>query len=87
MDILKKDKLRIQRLFPKRVLSDEEIEWCVKYENKTNFEVTFSDNAETQIDFIEVMRYNIKWFRGWAEEEAKAIDRDMSKLSYYEKHG
>ena len=75
----------ISKLFPNKVLTNEEAEWVRRYYGFFGFEPIETEMVVDEVTFIAMVKRNVIWLEDFVNDGINSIERNARELPYYQK--
>ncbi|MBP9793322.1 MAG: hypothetical protein KBC56_04920 [Flavobacterium sp.] len=72
-----------QKLFPNYIISKEEQDWCLNYEQHFDTEPIYTENVFSPKDFLKMCRESVSWAEECFKDMQHNVEGKMINLSYY----
>jgi len=76
--------LMISKLFPNKVLTEEEEEWVRKYHSFFEFNPRGTEQVTDEASFLKMAKDNAVWLELFVQDGISAIEEAARELPYYE---
>ena len=75
----------LKKLFPNKVLTNEEAEWVRRYYNFFGFEPIETEMVVDEVTFIAMVKKNVIWLEDFVNDGINSIEKNARELPYYNK--